>query len=136
MEMIVSHRRSALGAPGSERNDKDSAKTTGSIGPNAREERLRDLATIHNRLRDQYLQFCDMSEPTQWVTATIIRLALTRSWMIAHLVSGETPGQDPLTEIQTDDPQRDQIFSTAIEVIEFAYLLETDPRTTKWSWFF
>ncbi|KAJ5354635.1 fungal-specific transcription factor domain-containing protein [Penicillium brevicompactum] len=136
IEMIVSHRRSTLGAPGCERNEKVSAKATGSIGPNAREERLRDLATIHNRLRDRYLQFCDMSEPTQWVTATVIRLALTRSWMIAHLVSGETPGQDPLTEIQTDDPQRDQIFSTAIEVIEFAYLLETDPRTTKWSWFF
>ncbi|CAI7585335.1 unnamed protein product [Penicillium bialowiezense] len=134
IEMIISHMRSASDAPRNERNDKNS--TVGPSGPNTREGCLGQLETINSRLWERYLQFCDTSEPIQWVTATIIRLAITRSWLIAHLAPGETAGEDSTTEIRTDDPQRDQIFSTAIEVIEFAYLLETDSRTMKWSWLF
>ncbi|KAJ5717965.1 hypothetical protein N7488_003611 [Penicillium malachiteum] len=39
-------------------------------------------------------------------------------------------------EVVQKDFNRDQLFATALEVVEFALLLETDPRTMKWSWFF
>ncbi|KAI9043063.1 fungal specific transcription factor domain-containing protein [Aspergillus affinis] len=39
-------------------------------------------------------------------------------------------------EITSDDPKRAQLFLTAIEVVEFAHLLETNSRTSKWSWLF
>lgn len=42
----------------------------------------------------------------------------------------------PLIEISPDDPKRDQLLLTAIGVVEFAYLLETDPRTVQWAWLF
>ncbi|KAB8215666.1 hypothetical protein BDV33DRAFT_180492 [Aspergillus novoparasiticus] len=42
----------------------------------------------------------------------------------------------PLIEISPEDPKREQLFLTAIEVVEFAYLLETDPQTARWAWLF
>lgn len=100
------------------------------------ETQLRRLEIIRIRLQERYLQFCDISDPLQWVTATIIRLALTRSYLIVHFSPETTADQLPFIEMSFEHPKRYQLFSTAVEVVEFAYLLETDPRTTKWAWFF
>ncbi|KAE8155073.1 hypothetical protein BDV25DRAFT_126220 [Aspergillus avenaceus] len=91
---------------------------------------LRDLEQLHNRLQSQYLRLCDVSIPIQWITATIIRLAMSRVWLIANiprLSSGE---------ICSGSPEHERLFQTAIEVVEFAYLLEIDERTARWSWLF
>ncbi|PLB54789.1 hypothetical protein P170DRAFT_374167 [Aspergillus steynii IBT 23096] len=108
--------------------------------------RLHDLEQLHDHLRHRYLRFCDVSNPLQWVTATVIRLALARSWLLAHLPEKQPepelePEPKPLPRLETPtspppDPPRDQLLLTAIEVLEFAYLLETDPRTNQWSWLF
>ncbi|KAL2802586.1 fungal-specific transcription factor domain-containing protein [Aspergillus granulosus] len=99
--------------------------------------RLHQLDQIHTQLVHSYLRFCDVTVPVQWVTATIIRLALARSWVIAHLsheaADKDNPGHE---EVPPDDRIQNQLFSTAMEVVEFAYLLETDPRTRRWSWLF
>ncbi|PIG87841.1 hypothetical protein AARAC_009855 [Aspergillus arachidicola] len=103
------------------------------------DERLRQLEGIRTHLQNRHLQYCDTSIPAQWVTATVIRLALARSWLIAHLShlsQGTMTVRMPLIEISPEDPKREQLFLTAIEVVEFAYLLETDPRTTRWAWLF
>lgn len=97
-------------------------------------ERLHRLGQVHSRLQERYLRFCDTSVPIHWVTATVIRLALARSWLLAHIP------QETMTVVEiapgTGNPLREQLLSTAIEVIDFAYLLETDPRTSQWSWLF
>ncbi|GKZ20831.1 hypothetical protein AbraIFM66951_004098 [Aspergillus brasiliensis] len=99
---------------------------------------LHALKQIHSRLRKRYLDFCDVRIPLQWVTATVIRLALARSWLIAHLPDG-MPTEEQVSLMGSsaaDGLKREQLFVTAIEVLEFAYLLETDPRTKQWSWLF
>ncbi|GFN11435.1 Zn(II)2Cys6 transcription factor [Aspergillus tubingensis] len=85
--------------------------------------RLHGLKQIHSRLRRRYLDYCDVSIPLQWVTATVIRLALARSWLIAHLPRRYVRG-------------RADIVDRTLGLLEFAYLLETDPRTKQWSWLF
>ena len=128
-EMTVLYRRSFLNAhPMPSKSEGHTAHLL--------DQRLRQLEQIHTHLQDRYLQYCDISIPAQWVTATVIRLALARSWLIAHLSQGTMTVQMPLMEISPDNAKRDQLFLTAIEVVEFAYLLETDPRTTRWAWLF
>ncbi|KAE8363720.1 fungal-specific transcription factor domain-containing protein [Aspergillus caelatus] len=128
-EMTVRYRRSFLNAhPAPSSREGHTAHLV--------DERLRQLEQIRTHLQDRYLQYCDISIPAQWVTATVIRLALARSWLVAHLSQGTMTVQMPLIEISPDDPKRDQLFLTALEVVEFAYLLETDLRTTRWAWLF
>lgn len=134
IEMIVLYSRSALSAVG-DRNYSNS-RGGNQDGSLVLEERLRQLGQIINRLREQYLKFCDTSVPVQWVTATIIRLALARSWLVAHFSRDVNAEGMPAIETPADDPSRDQLFAAATEVVEFALLLETDPRTMNWSWFF
>ncbi|KAF9890359.1 hypothetical protein FE257_006026 [Aspergillus nanangensis] len=131
IEMTVRYRRSLLNVPRGGGDDNNNSEKAVRL-----DERLRQLEQIHHRLREQYLQFCDVSVPVQWVTATIIRLALTRTWLIAHLSQGTAATQIPEISSAEDSNDRDKLFSTAIEVVEFAYLLETDPRTLKWAWLF
>ncbi|RAK84427.1 C6 transcription factor [Aspergillus costaricaensis CBS 115574] len=98
--------------------------------------RLHGLKQIHSRLRRRYLDYCDVSIPFQWVTVTVIRLALARSWLIAHLSEGMSAAEQILVLSNGEALKRERLFVTAIEVLEFAYLLETDPRTKQWSWLF
>lgn len=95
------------------------------------EQTLQELRKIHTHIQEKYLQYCDVSVPIQWVTATILRLAIARSWLVAHFPRLASDVFPPL-----DSSTRNQLFRTAVEVTEFACLLETDERTTKWSWLF
>ncbi|KAJ5634664.1 hypothetical protein N7528_002506 [Penicillium herquei] len=130
IEMIVHYRRSAL--VGYRKSDnKDTRRNADII-----EKRLRELEELHCYLSDHYLRFCDLSVPIQWVTATIIRLALARLWLTANF--SNEPATDLVSSIEVvqKDLNRDQLFATALEVVEFALLLEADSRTIKWAWFF
>jgi hypothetical protein len=94
----------------------------------------RNLALENSkRLLDQrYLQFCDLSIPIHWVTATIARIALAQLWLVSHFSLMTAVGFDPSVW-----PDRCEVLIlTAIEVLEFIYLLETNENTTKWSWLF
>lgn len=99
-------------------------------------ERLRELGRIHSTLQERYLRYCDISVPLQWVTATITRLALARLWVTTHFSQRSTAEELLSIDNPLEDTSRDQLFVTAIEVVEFALLLETDPRTSRWSWLF
>ncbi|KAJ5464188.1 hypothetical protein N7475_007323 [Penicillium sp. IBT 31633x] len=100
-------------------------------------QRLQGLEQISSQLQEWYLRLCDVSIPVQWATATVIRLALARAWLIAHLPEGMFAEYILLMgNSHPESPMREQLFSTTIEVLEFAYLLETDFRTKRWSWLF
>lgn len=94
------------------------------------EEHLYELAKARVQLQKKYLRYCDVSVPLQWVTATVVRLVFARLWLVAHFSRWMSK------EIALSSSMREQLFLTAIEVVEFAYLLETEDRTVKWSWFF
>jgi hypothetical protein len=83
-------------------------------------------------LEQRYLQFCDLSIPIHWVTATIARVALARLWLVSHFSLLTAEGFDPSLW-----PDRCEVLIlTTIEVLEFVYLLETNENTAKWSWLF
>ncbi|KAJ6028742.1 hypothetical protein N7540_004318 [Penicillium herquei] len=130
IEMIVHYRRSAL--VGYRKSDNEDTRRN----PDFVEKRLQELEGLHCYVLERYLQFCDLSVPMQWVTATIIRLALARLWLTANF--SNEPATDLVSSIEVvqKNLNRDQLFATALEVVEFALLLETDSRTMKWSWLF
>ncbi|KAL4735590.1 fungal-specific transcription factor domain-containing protein [Aspergillus similis] len=139
-EMTVRYRRLHL-----QRNaQRDSSNKAGHEGTIQLSQHLYELGQIHIHLQERYMQFCDTSIPLQWVTATVIRLALARSWLIAHVPETPTGMTDaeqqqlviPSSDTQIADQTREELFITAIEVVEFAHLLEADPRTAQWSWLF
>ncbi|RMZ42520.1 hypothetical protein CA14_002901 [Aspergillus flavus] len=105
-EMTVLYRRSFLNAHPSNSEGHPS---------HLLDNRLGQLEEIRTHLQNRYLQYYDTSIPVQWGTMT---------------------ARMPLIEISPDDPKRDQLLLTAIGVVEFAYLLETDPRTVQWAWLF
>ncbi|EPS27883.1 hypothetical protein PDE_02827 [Penicillium oxalicum 114-2] len=91
----------------------------------------RMIHVISNRIEQRYIKHCDMKVPIQWAIATVGRLVLAKLWLSVH---------HPMTRkdraVNVSQATRESLFLTAIEVLEFGRLLETDPRTAKWGWLF
>ncbi|KAJ5375270.1 hypothetical protein N7517_007276 [Penicillium concentricum] len=105
----------------------------GADGPNVLFQN-RNLAIEQSKrlLDERHLQFCDLSIPIHWVAATIARVALARLWLVSHFSLLTAQGFDA-----NQWPDRCEVLIlTAVEVLEFVYLLETNENTAKWSWLF
>lgn len=90
------------------------------------------LNELNSLIETRYLKFYDIQIPIQWAAATMARLSLARSWLVVHLCllrSGSIG-----TELWHQ--RREVLFITAIEVVEFAHILETNEHTEHWSWIF
>ncbi|KAJ6102108.1 hypothetical protein N7486_004535 [Penicillium sp. IBT 16267x] len=102
----------------------------GDTAPSA-ERCERMIQMLNDRVEERYIKHCDMNIPIHWASATVARLILAKLWLIVH---------HPMTrkDRSTNVSQtiRESLFLTAIEVLEFGRLLETDPRTAKWAWLF
>ncbi|KAL4975096.1 fungal-specific transcription factor domain-containing protein [Aspergillus desertorum] len=89
------------------------------------------VQTVNMHIEEQYLKHCDMSDPIQWISATVARLVLTKMWLVIH---------HPVTrsglESRISHESRESLFITSIEVTEFARLIKEDKNTQKWSWMF
>ncbi|KAL4985541.1 fungal-specific transcription factor domain-containing protein [Aspergillus falconensis] len=89
------------------------------------------VQTVNMHIEEQYLKHCDMSNPIQWISATVARLVLTKMWLVIH---------HPITRSDLDSQishqSRESLFITSIEVTEFARLIKEDKNTQKWSWMF
>lgn len=107
--------------------------SSGPVGHNDLfKKRIDSVEDAHRVLDERYLQYCDLAIPIHWVAATIARVALGRLWLLAHFSLMTAEGFDPSLW-----PDRcDLLVLTAIEVLEFVYLLETHENTAKWSWLF
>ncbi|KAI9802452.1 MAG: hypothetical protein M1825_002837 [Sarcosagium campestre] len=81
------------------------------------------------RLEEKYLRYCDLTVPLQWVAATVSRLMLAKLWLALH-----NPFNHDAAPLSTCT--KDRLFLTSIEVLEYARLLECEPNTQKWGWFF
>ncbi|KAJ5768432.1 hypothetical protein N7533_001015 [Penicillium manginii] len=84
------------------------------------------VTKVGKMLHDKYLSHFDLDVPLQWISATIIRLQLARAWLLV---------QKPSEEVSSSgSPRNDTAFETAIESVNFSYLLQTNPVTTQWIW--
>ncbi|KAJ5371410.1 C6 transcription factor [Penicillium cataractarum] len=104
------------------------------LGPTRRsvEDITHALTDMSTFIENKRLQLCDLSVPIQWVAATVTRIALARSWLVAHL---SLIGSDDLSS-DLWQQRRELLFQTAIEVLEFTHLLESSDETAHWSWMF
>lgn len=95
------------------------------------EDKERLIEELHQYLEKNYLNYCDMNVPLDWVAATISRLILAKMWLIVHHPFKREDGGAGLPQ-----ETKDRLFLTSIEVIEFSRLLETETTTLKWGWLF
>ncbi|KAI9654247.1 MAG: hypothetical protein M1821_006775 [Bathelium mastoideum] len=93
------------------------------------EDKKRWVTECHQRLEERYLQYCDMTVPFYWVTATVCRLIMAKMWlMIYHPFQRKDGGRSLPQDV------KDKLFLTSLENIEYMILLETEARTMKWGW--
>ncbi|KAJ5233596.1 uncharacterized protein N7469_005362 [Penicillium citrinum] len=84
------------------------------------------VTRVGKNLQDEYLSYYNLDIPLQWISATIIRLQLSRAWLLSRIPS------EPL--LGSNQPHNDTAFETAVECINFSYLLQTNTVTAQWSW--
>ncbi|KAL8769399.1 MAG: hypothetical protein Q9209_004627 [Squamulea sp. 1 TL-2023] len=95
------------------------------------EEKERLVSECHERLESKYLQYCDSSVPLSWATIMVTRMIMARMWLIVH-----KPLQRQDGEMSPRNSDHERVLSTATEVIEYAWTLETTPCAERWRWFF
>ncbi|KAJ5601288.1 hypothetical protein N7510_010822 [Penicillium lagena] len=91
----------------------------------------RMIQIINDRVEERYIKQCDMNVPIHWASATVGRLILAKLWLIVH---HPMTRKDRVTNVS--QATRESLFITAIEVLEFGRLLESNEKTAKWSWLF
>lgn len=91
----------------------------------------RMIQIINDRVEERYIKQCDMNVPVHWAAATVGRLILAKLWLIVH---HPMTRKDHVTHVS--QATRESLFITAIEVLEFSRLLESNEKTAKWSWLF
>ncbi|KAJ5808022.1 hypothetical protein N7474_009291 [Penicillium riverlandense] len=122
-EIIGALRRANYVCPGSKFR-------MGEDGPSInRCERM--IQVINDRVEERYIKQCDMNVPIHWAAATVGRLILAKLWLIVH---HPMTRRDRVTQVS--QATRESLFITAIEVLEFGRLMETNEKTAKWSWLF
>lgn len=84
------------------------------------------VTKVGKMLHDKYLSHFDLDMPLQWISATIIRLQLARAWLVVQKPCEQPPS--------SNSPRNDTAFETAVESVNFSYLLQTNPVTTQWTW--
>ncbi len=84
---------------------------------------------VQERLDETYLQHCEKNQPLQFATAVSIRSACAMLWSIIY-----HPLQRKTDSISQD--MHDQLFGSMVDVIENTRLLECNPATAQWGWYF
>lgn len=84
------------------------------------------VTALGKSLHEQYIDYFNLDIPIHWVVATIVRLQLSKAWLATHFQSEES-------DVKTYR-HNDRVFETAVELVQFSYLLQTNEGTSQWSW--
>lgn len=87
------------------------------------------IKELQSHLDECYLQHCDYSKPLQFATAVYIRSACAMLWSIIYHPLQRHP--EPISR-----DMHDRLFSSMVEVVENTRLLEHNPVTEHWGWYF
>ncbi|QVM09273.1 hypothetical protein D8B26_003937 [Coccidioides posadasii str. Silveira] len=104
-------------------------KFIASFSQKEREEMVENLS---KRLEEKYVRHCDVSIPIQWVCGALSRLVVASLLLMIHHPMTRDDAEGSVPAVETEN----RLFLSAIEIIEFSLLLETNSNTSKWSWFF
>ncbi|KAH7394618.1 hypothetical protein BKA66DRAFT_281863 [Pyrenochaeta sp. MPI-SDFR-AT-0127] len=94
-------------------------------------QKERWITECHQRLEKTYLADLNLSIPPSWVAATLTRLVLSKIWLIAY-----HPFQRLGDGVSLPQQIKEKLFLASLESVEYANLLDNDPRTRRWNWLF
>lgn len=101
-------------------------------GPCKRAARSRSLSDkeaivkeLLDRLEAKYLVHCHNAGPLYWVAATVARLIVAKMGLMIY---------SPHLKEGLPQSVKDHLFISAIEIMEYSQLLETEVSTKKWGW--
>ncbi|KAL9097653.1 MAG: hypothetical protein Q9163_006321 [Psora crenata] len=99
--------------------------------PPSFQEQMAMLAEIEKTLHDKILVHCDPKIPIAWVVSVIARLIMFRIRLVIYhpIEFPDRPGSRP-------NVSGEQLLETAVQVLEYTHLLDTEPAAARWRWFF
>jgi len=95
------------------------------------EERSRMVTKCHQHIEKTYLVHCDITTPIAFVATTVARLVISRMYLSVYHPFRQGARISP--------PQgmvRDNLLQVAVEVLEYAQVLEREPTLAQWRWLF
>ena len=95
------------------------------------EEKARMITECQQHIENKYLIHCNITNPVAFTATAVARLIMSRMWLSLY---------HPFPQEIRRPPQRaitkDRLLQTAIEVLEYAHLLEREPALSQWRWLF
>jgi hypothetical protein len=102
---------------------------SGHLSPPQTEQLINECE--HN-IQLRYLQHCDGSEEIHWLAQHVSRVLIAE---MRFNLYGLQQGTLPVTQTAVQQAVRDQLFSTAIDIIDLPNRLEREPlAASKWFW--
>ena len=92
------------------------------------EEKSRMILECNQYIENRYLVHCDITNPIAFMASTVARVIMSRIWLSLYLPFPHEvrPTQQGMT--------RERLLQTAVEVLEYGYLLEHEPALAQWRW--
>lgn len=95
------------------------------------EERSRMVTECHQHIEKSYLVYCDTITPITFVATTVARLITNRMYLSLYYPFRHGARISPPQGIV-----RDHLLQVAVEVLEYARVLEREPTLAQWRWLF
>lgn len=95
-------------------------------------EREQMLIDVYQRVEYKFLKHVvDESDPLYWVAAMIARIIMAKMCLVLY-----QPMLFPGSAHKLSEEIRERIFIAALEIVEYNYKLNTDPRCKQYRWLF
>ena len=94
-------------------------------------EQMNMLAEVESKLQERILVHCDPKKPIAWVAFIVARLVMCRIRLVIYHPIGSTARLDARPNVSGE-----QVLETAVQVLEYSHLLDTEPTAAQWRWFF
>lgn len=95
------------------------------------EEKIALISECEQYLKQEYLIYCDHTNPIAWVAVTVARLILGRMWLAVY-----HPLQQEHRSHVYPMLTRERLMLISVSVLEDAHRLEREPSVVQWRWFF
>ncbi|KPM38035.1 hypothetical protein AK830_g8535 [Neonectria ditissima] len=90
------------------------------------------LVEVYDRIEEKFLKHVvTYDDPLLWMASLIARIVMAKNGLVIYQpVSFPGTGPELFNEI------RNRLWVSTIEIVEYNYLLNTDPRCRQWRWLF
>ena len=95
------------------------------------EEQMTMLSEVEKTIHEKVLVHCDLRNPIAWVASVVARLIMCRIRLVIYhpIEHPDRPGARP-------NVSGEQLLETAVDILEYSHLLDTEPSAAQWRWFF